>query len=136
MASPSFHLATTLRVHLHTGSHSLFARQPLALGCYRAQMTEKDTTGLTHINAEGTAQMVDVTDRAVTHRSAVVAGKVLVSSEVRELIASNAVSKGNVLEIARIASIMGAKKTPELIPLCHPIAISCMDVRQIGRAHV
>ena len=92
-------------------------------------MTEKDTTGLTHINAEGTAQMVDVTDRAVTHRSAVVAGKVLVSSEVRELIASNAVSKGNVLEIARIAAIMGAKKTPELIPLCHPIAISGMDVR-------
>ncbi len=91
-------------------------------------MAEKDKATLTHIGADGSAQMVDVTDRAITHRSATVEGKVLVSAEVRELIASNGVSKGNVIEIARIAAIMGAKKTPELIPLCHPIGISGMDV--------
>ena len=92
-------------------------------------MTDKNNASLTHIGSDGSAQMVDVSERAITHRAATVQGKVLLSAEVRELIAANGVTKGNVLEIARIASIMGAKKTPELIPLCHPIAISGMDVK-------
>lgn len=73
--------------------------------------------------------MVDVSDRAITNRTARVEGIVLLSATAREQIRANGVTKGNVLEIARIASIMGAKKTPELIPLCHPIGISGMDVQ-------
>jgi cyclic pyranopterin phosphate synthase len=87
-------------------------------------MTEKSQPSLTHLDAQGQAQIVDITDRDVTHRTARVTGRVLISQAVVDLIAANGISKGNVLEIARIAGIMGAKKTSELIPLCHPIAIT------------
>jgi cyclic pyranopterin phosphate synthase len=87
-------------------------------------MTEK----LTHINDHGEAHMVDVSDRAETVRTATASGKVLLSKEVLALIASGTTPKGDVLATARIAGIMGAKKTPELIPLCHPIAISSVNV--------
>ena len=87
-------------------------------------MTEK----LTHINDQGEAHMVDVSDRAETVRTATASGKVLLSKEVLALIASGTTPKGDVLATARIAGIMGAKKTPELIPLCHPIAISSVNV--------
>jgi cyclic pyranopterin phosphate synthase len=87
-------------------------------------MTEK----LTHINDHGEAHMVDVSDRTETVRTAIASGKVLLSKEVLALIASGTTPKGDVLATARIAGIMGAKKTPELIPLCHPIAISSVNV--------
>jgi cyclic pyranopterin phosphate synthase len=87
-------------------------------------MTEK----LTHINDHGEAHMVDVSDRTETVRTATASGKVLLSKEVLALIASGTTPKGDVLATARIAGIMGAKKTPELIPLCHPIAISSVNV--------
>lgn len=87
-------------------------------------MTEK----LTHINEHGEAHMVDVSDRAETTRTATASGKVLLTNEVLGLIASGSTTKGDVLATARIAGIMGAKKTPELIPLCHPIAISSINV--------
>ena len=87
-------------------------------------MTEK----LTHINDHGEAHMVDVSDRDQTVRTATASGKVLLTKEVLALIASGTTPKGDVLATARIAGIMGAKKTPELIPLCHPIAISSVNV--------
>ena len=87
-------------------------------------MSEK----LTHINADGNAHMVDISDRPVTERVASASGKVLLSEEVLSLIANGATPKGDVIATARVAGIMGAKKTSELIPLCHPIAISSVNV--------
>jgi cyclic pyranopterin phosphate synthase len=87
-------------------------------------MTEK----LTHINEHGEANMVDISDREQTVRTATASGKVLLTKEVLAQIASGTTPKGDVLATARIAGIMGAKKTPELIPLCHPIAISSVNV--------
>ena len=87
-------------------------------------MSEK----LTHINDHGEAHMVDVSDREETVRTATASGKVLLSKEVLALISSGSTPKGDVLATARIAGIMGAKKTPELIPLCHPISISSVSV--------
>jgi cyclic pyranopterin phosphate synthase len=87
-------------------------------------MTDK----LTHINEHGEAHMVDVSDRDQAVRTATASGKVMLSKEVLALIASGTTPKGDVLATARIAGIMGAKKTPELIPLCHPIAISSVNI--------
>ena len=72
--------------------------------------------------------MVDVSDRAITQRSARASGKVALSKSVLSLIVEGKTPKGDVLATARIAGIMGAKKTPELIPLCHPISISSVNV--------
>jgi len=83
---------------------------------------------LSHINEDGNAYMVDVSDRAITQRSARASGKVVLSKSVLSLIAEGKTPKGDVLATARIAGIMGAKKTPELIPLCHPISISSVNV--------
>jgi cyclic pyranopterin phosphate synthase len=83
---------------------------------------------LSHINEDGNAHMVDVSDRAITQRSARASGKVVLSKSVLSLIAEGKTPKGDVLATARIAGIMGAKKTPELIPLCHPISISSVNV--------
>ena len=87
-------------------------------------MSEK----LTHINDHGEAHMVDVSDREVSQRSASASGKVLLSKSVLSLIAQGTTPKGDVLATARIAGIMGAKKTSDLIPLCHPISISSVNV--------
>jgi cyclic pyranopterin phosphate synthase len=87
-------------------------------------MTDK----LTHINEHGEANMVDISDREQTVRTATASGKVLLTKEVLAQIASGTTPKGDVLATARIAGIIGAKKTPELIPLCHPIAISSVNV--------
>ena len=72
--------------------------------------------------------MVDVSDRAVTVRTATATGKVLLSESVIELLREGGVPKGDVLATARIAGIMGAKRTPDLIPLCHPIALHGVSV--------
>ena len=83
---------------------------------------------LTHLNEKGEANMVDVSAREVTTRIATASGRVSLSSEVLNLIANNQTPKGDVLATARIAGIIGAKKTSELIPLCHPIAIHKVEV--------
>lgn len=85
-------------------------------------------TPLTHIDEEGNAHMVDVSDREVTTRSATASGKVLLSAKVIALLHEGKVPKGDVLATARIAGIMGAKRTPDLIPLCHPIALHGVSV--------
>ena len=83
---------------------------------------------LTHIDASGNARMVDVADREVTIRSATTVGKVLLSENVVTLLRDGKVPKGDVLATARIAGIMATKRTPDLIPLCHPIAIHGVSV--------
>lgn len=79
---------------------------------------------LTHVDASGAARMVDVSDKSAGARLAVASGKVLVSAEVVAALRGEGVPKGDALAVARIAGIMGAKRTPDLVPLCHPIAIT------------
>jgi cyclic pyranopterin phosphate synthase len=83
---------------------------------------------LTHIDESGAAWMVDVSDKAVTARTATASGRVLVSDAVIALLRGEGVPKGDALGVARLAGILGAKKTSELIPLCHPLAISGVAV--------
>ncbi len=84
--------------------------------------------GLTHIDEKGKARMVDVTDKDVTERLAVAKGRVLMKQETLRLILENEVKKGDVLGVARVAGIMAAKRTSGLIPLCHPLSITSVDV--------
>ncbi|GAA4685226.1 cyclic pyranopterin monophosphate synthase MoaC [Streptomyces buecherae] len=83
---------------------------------------------LTHLDDAGAARMVDVSAKDVTARTATASGRVLVSPRVVELLRGDGVPKGDALATARIAGIMGAKRTPELIPLCHPLAVSGVRV--------
>ena len=81
-----------------------------------------------HIDDKGRSRMVDITDKEPTLRSAVAQGVVSMEPSTFEMIHNNSIKKGNVLETARIAGIMAAKKTSELIPMCHPINISHIDI--------
>ncbi|MGZ5366910.1 MAG: cyclic pyranopterin monophosphate synthase MoaC [Aeromicrobium sp.] len=81
-----------------------------------------------HLNASGNARMVDVTAKDITSRSATAQGRVEVSSRVVELLRGEGVPKGDALGVARVAGIMATKRTPDLIPLCHPLAISGVEV--------
>jgi cyclic pyranopterin phosphate synthase len=83
---------------------------------------------LSHIDEHGAARMVDVSAKDVTVRTARASGKVLVSPQVVELLRGEGLPKGDVLATARIAGIQGAKRTPELVPLCHPIAVHGVEV--------
>lgn len=83
---------------------------------------------LTHINQKGDAQLVDITDKAITHRKAVAEGSIQLNKETLKLIQDNLIKKGDVLNTARIAGIQAAKKTWELIPLCHTINLSKIDI--------
>ncbi len=83
---------------------------------------------LTHFNKEGEAHMVNVGEKPVTHRIAVADGRIRMQAETLKLIQTGGHKKGDVLGIARIAGIMGAKKTSELVPLCHPLALTSVEV--------
>jgi cyclic pyranopterin monophosphate synthase len=83
-----------------------------------------DRRRLTHVDAQGSARMVDVTGKAATHRRAVAGATVHMRPETLAMIVDGRVAKGDVLAVARVAGIMAAKKTSALIPLCHPIAIT------------
>ncbi|MDT0268255.1 cyclic pyranopterin monophosphate synthase MoaC [Streptomyces sp. DSM 44915] len=83
---------------------------------------------LSHLDDSGAARMVDVTQKATTTRTARATGRVLVTPEVVTLLRGAGMPKGDALATARIAGIMGAKRTPELIPLCHPLAVSGVTV--------
>lgn len=83
----------------------------------------------THFNEEGRAKMVDVGEKPPTQRSATAGASVLVSPETFVLIKSGGMKKGDVLTVAQIAGIMGAKRTPELIPMCHPVGINGVDMK-------
>lgn len=84
--------------------------------------------GLTHLDEQGAARMVDVSSKDVTVRTAVATARVLISAEVARLLRGEGVPKGDALGVARVAGIMAAKQTPALVPLCHPIAISRVDI--------
>ena len=87
-----------------------------------------DENKLTHFNEEGRARMVDVSEKAVTLRAATACAKVVVNPETFKLIREGRMAKGDVLGVAQVAGIMAAKKNSELIPMCHPIAITGVDI--------
>ena len=82
----------------------------------------------THLDEAGAARMVDVGDKAVTARTATATGRVDLSAETVALLRGQGVPKGDALAVARVAGIMGAKRTPDLVPLCHPISLSGVSV--------
>jgi cyclic pyranopterin phosphate synthase len=84
--------------------------------------------GLTHFDGEGNAVMVDVSAKAETERVAVARGSVFMKPDTLALIQGRGMKKGDVLSVAQLAGIMGAKRTPDLIPLCHPLALSSVGV--------
>jgi cyclic pyranopterin phosphate synthase len=84
--------------------------------------------GLTHINRQGRAKMVDVSEKGDTVRVAVARGEVIMKPETLSLIKEGGIAKGDVLAVAQVAGIMGAKKTPDLIPMCHPLMLSGIDM--------
>jgi cyclic pyranopterin monophosphate synthase len=83
---------------------------------------------LTHVDASGAARMVDVSAKDVTVREAVAAGRFTTTPEVIDLLRRNGLPKGDALAVARIAGIAGAKRTPDLVPLCHPVALHAVTV--------
>jgi cyclic pyranopterin monophosphate synthase len=87
-----------------------------------------DDPRLTHVDESGAARMVDVSGKQVTAREATASGRVLVSATVVDLLRGDGVPKGDALGVARVAGIMAAKRTPDLVPLCHPLAISWVTV--------
>ena len=89
-----------------------------------ARRSSKADPALTHIDAKGEARMVDVSAKAATERTAVAEGRVVMSKATLALILSGDAKKGDVLGTARLAGIMAAKRTSDLIPLCHPLALS------------
>ena len=92
-------------------------------------MTTNPSKQLTHLDESGNIQMVDVTDRPETTREAIAHGRVRMQPETVRLIESNQIAKGSVLEVAKIAGIMAAKQTPQIIPLCHPLPMTHIDLR-------
>ena len=82
----------------------------------------------THLDSRGAARMVDVSDKDITVRAATASGRVTVSTEVVALLRGEGVPKGDALAVARIAGIQAAKRTPDLVPLCHPLAIHGVEV--------
>lgn len=129
------------RLMLETG-----VDQPEALGLYRAAgfhergpfadyppldcsvFLEKSLGGFSHFDAEGRALMVDVSEKTETERTATARGSVVMQPATLRLIQEGGVKKGDVLSVARLAGIMGAKRTPDLIPLCHPLALTGVTV--------
>ncbi|HEY7842118.1 MAG TPA: cyclic pyranopterin monophosphate synthase MoaC [Bradyrhizobium sp.] len=93
-----------------------------------ARKSSKAGPALTHIDAGGEARMVDVSEKPATERTAVAEGRVVMSKATLELVVSGHAKKGDVLGVARVAGIMAAKRTHELIPLCHPLALSKVSV--------
>ena len=101
--------------------------QGIKLACYAPViMAEKD---FTHLDEEGNAAMVNVGDKPRTQRTATAFGKLRMRPETRTRVLSSKVPKGNVVEVARIAGIQAGKRTAELIPLCHPLPLSYIDVQ-------
>lgn len=83
---------------------------------------------LTHINEQGRAKMVDISDKEITARKAVACSSIEVTKEIYEAISHGQVKKGDVLSVAQVAGIMAAKKTSDIIPMCHPIALTGVDI--------
>lgn len=91
-------------------------------------MSTENESGFTHLDAEGNAVMVDVSAKGVTERVAIAKGSVIMQPETLKLILDGGFKKGDVLSVAQLAGIMGAKRTPDLIPLCHPLNLSSVKL--------
>ena len=91
-------------------------------------MADDDARGLTHFDEDGRARMVDVGSKDETIRTAVATGRVEMQPETVELVRLGRAAKGDVLAVAQVAAIMGAKRTPELIPMCHPLMLTGVEV--------
>lgn len=91
-------------------------------------MMKNDENQLTHFNQQGEAHMVDIGDKEVTKRIAVTEGRILMQDETLQRILAGDNKKGDVLGIARVAGIMASKKTPDLIPLCHPLSLTHVEI--------
>lgn len=91
----------------------------------------------THLDPMGRARMVDVTPKEPTHRRAIARGRVTMTTETASAVARGAISKGDVLSVARVAGIQAAKRTSDLVPLCHPLLIGAVNVNfEIGESHI
>jgi cyclic pyranopterin monophosphate synthase len=88
---------------------------------------------LSHVDGEGRARMVDVSGKAVTAREAVARGRITISPAAMRLVRAGALEKGAVVEVARVAGVLAAKRTAELVPLCHPLPLSHVDVDLLPR---
>lgn len=111
-----------------TGDESVPAAVPGAGDEFDGDKFDGGPPRLTHLDAAGAARMVDVADKPVSARTAVATGRVLVSEQVLGLLRGSGMPKGDALAVARIAGIQGAKRTPDLIPLCHPIGLAGVSV--------
>jgi cyclic pyranopterin phosphate synthase len=109
-------------------THSVTLGFRMRYGAYPRPVETEGRPQLTHVDASGAARMVDVSAKSVTVRSALAAGTVHTTAEVISLLRRDALPKGDALAVARVAGIMGAKRTPDLIPLCHPIALHGVDL--------
>lgn len=94
----------------------------------RWRIVEEELKALTHFNTEGRARMVDVSAKDVTARTAIARGLVEMKPETLELIQEGSIEKGDVLAVAQVAGVMAAKKTSELVPMCHPLQITGVDI--------
>jgi indole-3-glycerol phosphate synthase len=103
-------------------------REPDVTAATRRLLRLPPEPGFTHLDAEGRARMVDISDKAETERVAIAAARVVMQPATLERIRSGDVAKGDVLAVARLAGIMAAKRTAELIPLCHPLALTSVNV--------
>ena len=92
------------------------------------RIDERSEKDFTHFNEQGRAKMVDVNDKAPSRRTAAAGARVLVSRETFELIRTGGMKKGDVLTVAQIAGVMGAKRTPDIIPMCHPILMDGINL--------
>ncbi|MEM1212391.1 MAG: cyclic pyranopterin monophosphate synthase MoaC [Planctomycetota bacterium] len=100
-------------------------------------MNQEADGGLSHVDAAGTSRMVDVSEKAVTRRTAVAEGRVVVSDLLAAAISSNTLKKGDLLATARLAGVVAAKRTDELIPLCHSLPLEHVDVEaELRGGHV
>src|SRR5579884_2901831 len=93
------------------------------------ERNEAEPARLTHLDESGAIHMVDVTERPETERTAIARARVHMNPRTLQMIEQHAISKGSVLEVAKIAAIMAAKQTPQIIPLCHPLPMTHIDVQ-------
>jgi len=129
-ADPSRYLAvvTDERIETDRPVFSLDDAEGVASFILEAIHLTEPNGDFTHFNDEGRAKMVDVGEKPETRRTALAAGRVLVSRETFDLIRSGGMKKGDVLTVAQVAGVMGAKRTPDVIPMCHPVAVDGIDL--------
>jgi cyclic pyranopterin phosphate synthase len=95
----------------------------------KARTSRRGAAALSHVDARGQARMVDVSDKPVTARTAVARGRIWIAPQAMRLVRAGRLKKGAVEEVARLAGILAAKRTADVVPLCHPLALAHVDVR-------